>query len=493
MAACLKCDACPSFSPQFYRKHKCVNCYCGLVHHRAVPLGSGQPGAGGLYGPDAASAMAVVLPAAAAASRSLGIPHAPFIWTRRTPRSRNQVVELLIRVSSLDVSRVKRAAFGDQSTLQRAARRVSSSFGRGHVQLSELRGRWFASCTVHGLLASPSATSRRRSSATSRPSQASRSSNGTLASRAVTPVERRAQKARAAAQGGAAALISSTRKPRRTLVGTMLGTRAAMGWQQHVPVAEERKKGFFKRLAGKFVNRKTRKARKRIAGPTQSTKAKAKEAKAKAKVVEKGKGKGKGKGSSGSALLRSKSLGLLTRAGSRQRRLATMHEADDEDTDEEDDDDDDDDDVEEEEEDDFAAYDADGDLSPTPVVDARRATDPLVAEEEVGSLHAARRASATVTDSLRTCLRCLFARLLLFGVRVCVLLTPPRDDTQPAPSGKARARRTWPPRPRTRGARRNPTGFPAQKPWKSTARRFSFPKPLRCACRGRPTSSKSPT
>jgi hypothetical protein len=68
---------------------------------------------------------------------------------------RRQVLELLVSVTDLDVSRTPRSAFGDQSKWQEAARRVTSSFGRGVVHLSELQGKWFVACTIHGPIEKP--------------------------------------------------------------------------------------------------------------------------------------------------------------------------------------------------------------------------------------------------------------------------------------------------------------------------------------------------
>ena len=66
-----------------------------------------------------------------------------------------QVVEVHVCVSGLDVTGVKRSAFPDQSKLQRAARRVTASFGPGFVDLAELRGRWYVALAVHGLVDGP--------------------------------------------------------------------------------------------------------------------------------------------------------------------------------------------------------------------------------------------------------------------------------------------------------------------------------------------------
>lgn len=66
-----------------------------------------------------------------------------------------QVVEVCVTVADLDISRVKRSAFLDQSKLQRAARRVTASFGPGYVDASELRGSWFVTLTVHGFVDGP--------------------------------------------------------------------------------------------------------------------------------------------------------------------------------------------------------------------------------------------------------------------------------------------------------------------------------------------------
>ena len=61
------------------------------------------------------------------------------LLTAMTVTMTTQVLELLVSVSDLDVSKSQRSAYGDQSKWQEAARRVTSSFGRGVVHLSELQ------------------------------------------------------------------------------------------------------------------------------------------------------------------------------------------------------------------------------------------------------------------------------------------------------------------------------------------------------------------
>jgi hypothetical protein len=68
-----------------------------------------------------------------------------------------------VSVADLDVSKAQRSAFGDQSKWQEAARRVTSSFGRGVVHLSELQGKWFVACTIHGPIEKPLAGPERSS------------------------------------------------------------------------------------------------------------------------------------------------------------------------------------------------------------------------------------------------------------------------------------------------------------------------------------------
>ncbi len=58
-------------------------------------------------------------------------------------------------VSDLNICKAQRSVFGDQSKWQEAARRVTSSFGRGVVQLAELQGKWFVACTIHGPIEKP--------------------------------------------------------------------------------------------------------------------------------------------------------------------------------------------------------------------------------------------------------------------------------------------------------------------------------------------------
>jgi hypothetical protein len=168
--ACLKCGKCPLFSPQFYQKHKCMHCYCGVVHHRGVTPASPRAAAAAHHADaEGGTAAAAVPPSvdAAAVSRSLGgVPVVPFVWTRHMKRSQSQVrgcaaipstcsrdrvggllssaalcasgasptkirsllscvtgvnvrsnlqvVEILISVSQLDISQARRSCFGDQ-------------------------------------------------------------------------------------------------------------------------------------------------------------------------------------------------------------------------------------------------------------------------------------------------------------------------------------------------------------------------------------------
>ncbi len=97
----------------------------------------------------------------------MGPPRAPLTRQRTGPsfpvfhqsfhilRTLVQVIEVLVSVGDLDVRQMKRSMFPDQSRLQRAARRVTASFGRGFFDLAELRGRWFASVAVSGLVDGP--------------------------------------------------------------------------------------------------------------------------------------------------------------------------------------------------------------------------------------------------------------------------------------------------------------------------------------------------
>jgi hypothetical protein len=77
------------------------------------------------------------------------------VWGPARPTVCPQILELLVSVSDLDVSKAQRSVFGDQSRWQEAARRVTSSFGRGVVQLEELQGRWFVAVTIHGPIEKP--------------------------------------------------------------------------------------------------------------------------------------------------------------------------------------------------------------------------------------------------------------------------------------------------------------------------------------------------
>jgi hypothetical protein len=95
------------FSPQYYLKHKCMHCYCGVVHHRGIPSTAGVGGAPGAQRPvrptlsrDASmtpAEMEEAQPAADAAGgadkkkTAGGVAAAPFVWTRHTRRSRSQV------------------------------------------------------------------------------------------------------------------------------------------------------------------------------------------------------------------------------------------------------------------------------------------------------------------------------------------------------------------------------------------------------------------
>ena len=100
-SACLKCGKCPGFSPQYYLKHKCMHCYCGVVHHRGipqltVPASQYKSTANGssrhlTVSPDADDPLT---PGAEVDPKKLanaGVPSSPFVWTRHTRRSRSQV------------------------------------------------------------------------------------------------------------------------------------------------------------------------------------------------------------------------------------------------------------------------------------------------------------------------------------------------------------------------------------------------------------------
>ena len=106
MSACLKCGKCPVFSPQYYLKHKCTHCYCGVVHHRGIPstVGAGSPsGARGAV-PSLTRGRSSLTPSMSeedvgpagdkpSEDKKLmaGVAAAPFVWTRHTRRSRSQV------------------------------------------------------------------------------------------------------------------------------------------------------------------------------------------------------------------------------------------------------------------------------------------------------------------------------------------------------------------------------------------------------------------
>jgi hypothetical protein len=104
-SACLKCGKCPVFSPQYYLKHKCMHCYCGVVHHRGIPQDimpatAGRPGSSrhlATASPDPSDDVMALADAPSLeadgknSKANIGVPVAPFVWTRHTRRSRSQV------------------------------------------------------------------------------------------------------------------------------------------------------------------------------------------------------------------------------------------------------------------------------------------------------------------------------------------------------------------------------------------------------------------
>lgn len=79
MSSCLKCGRCPGYSSQFYAKHKCVNCPCGLRHHRTFHrVGVYRLGAG-------------VGEGSGSVAPSGGVSASPFVWARHRHRTRANV------------------------------------------------------------------------------------------------------------------------------------------------------------------------------------------------------------------------------------------------------------------------------------------------------------------------------------------------------------------------------------------------------------------
>ncbi len=104
-SACLKCGKCPVFSPQYYLKHKCMHCYCGVVHHRGIPQTGPLPVKQTQHGsirnlpisPEADDPLSGGLGGAVPGVddpkvlANAGVPSSPFVWTRHTRRSSSQV------------------------------------------------------------------------------------------------------------------------------------------------------------------------------------------------------------------------------------------------------------------------------------------------------------------------------------------------------------------------------------------------------------------